>query len=88
MVVVGPLVCRPREPIVNYGVANPAVTLSAFHDNCFGGCTVTNCSCTTFFPYWSGTASTNLPSAPPLRLNQRDSRASNVAWDDGRWWWG
>jgi hypothetical protein len=28
-----------------------------------------------------------LASAPPLRSNQCDSVASNVAWDDGRWWW-
>ena len=27
-----------------------------------------------------------IPSAPPSTLNQRDSRASKVAWDG--WWWG
>lgn len=52
---------RELLSIVNYGAANPAVTGSAFHTNCFGGCTSTQCSCTAFVHYWSGTTSTNLP---------------------------
>jgi hypothetical protein len=52
---------RELLSIVNYGVANPAVTASAFHTNCFGGCVSTACSCTAFVHYWSGTAATNLP---------------------------
>jgi hypothetical protein len=52
---------RELSSLVNYGVANPAITTSAFHTNCFGGATVLNGSCTAFSFYWSSTASTNLP---------------------------
>jgi hypothetical protein len=54
---------RELLSLVNYGVANPAIEASAFHTNCFGGCTVSNCSCTAFFAYWTGTTVTNLPNA-------------------------
>jgi hypothetical protein len=52
---------RELLSIINYGVANPAVTTSAFHTNCSGGCTPTQCSCTAFLHHWSGTTATNLP---------------------------
>jgi hypothetical protein len=52
---------RELQSIVDYGVANPAVTSSAFYTNCFGGCTVLNCSCTAFAHHWSSTTVTNLP---------------------------
>jgi hypothetical protein len=52
---------RELLSLVHYGVANPAIMTSAFHTNCFGGCTVLNCSCTAFLNHWSSTSSTNLP---------------------------
>jgi len=52
---------RELQSLVNYGVSNPAITTSAFHTNCFGGCTVLNCSCTAFAHHWSSTTVTNLP---------------------------
>jgi hypothetical protein len=54
---------RELLSIVNYGVANPAITAAAFHSNCFGTCTVLNCSCTAFFAYWTSTTVTNLPNS-------------------------
>jgi hypothetical protein len=54
---------RELLSLVNYGVANPAITASAFHNNCFGSCTVLNCSCTAFFAYWTSTTVTNLPNS-------------------------
>src|SRR5262249_27463038 len=52
---------RELLSLVDYGVANPAVDPVAFYTNCFGGCTVSQCSCTAFFQYWSSTTVTNLP---------------------------
>lgn len=54
---------RELLSLVDYGVANPAILSSAFHTNCFGGCTVSNCSCTAFFAYWTSTTVTNLPNS-------------------------
>ena len=54
---------RELSSLVNYGAASPAITTSAFHTNCFGGCTVTQCSCTAFNFYWSSTTLTNLTTA-------------------------
>ncbi len=51
---------RELLSLVNYGVSNPAITSSAFHTNCFGGCDVSVCSCTAFLAYWSSTTVTNL----------------------------
>jgi hypothetical protein len=58
---------RELTSILNYGASNPAVVTSAFHTNCFGGCTSANvnplleCSCTTFLNHWTSTSLTNLP---------------------------
>jgi hypothetical protein len=54
---------RELQSLVNFGVANPAITSSAFHTNCFGGCTIANCSCTAFAHHWSSTTATNLSTA-------------------------
>jgi len=66
---------RELSSIVNYGAANPAVVTTAFHDNCFGGCTPLNCSCTAFFAYWSSTASTHLPNSE-FTVNFTDGTSS------------
>jgi hypothetical protein len=52
---------RELTSIVNYGASNPAILTSAFHTNCFGGCTNTSCSCTAFLNHWTSTSLTNLP---------------------------
>ena len=54
---------RELQSLVNYGAANPAIMSSAFHTNCFGGCTVLNCSCTAFLHHWSSTTATNTPAS-------------------------
>jgi hypothetical protein len=54
---------RELLSLVHYGVANPAIDSTAFHNNCFGGCTVLNCSCTAFFAHWTSTTVTNLTNA-------------------------
>jgi Protein of unknown function (DUF1566) len=54
---------RELLSLVDYGAANPAIETTAFHSNCFGGCTVSTCSCTAFFAYWTSTTVTNLPNS-------------------------
>jgi hypothetical protein len=56
---------RELQSILNYGTStsDPAVTLSAFHDDCFGGCNGIACSCTAFGGHWSSTTVRTLPTA-------------------------
>ncbi len=42
------------ESLVNLGAVDPSVD-AAFNTSCSGGCTVTTCSCTQSYNYWSAT---------------------------------
>jgi hypothetical protein len=66
---------RELLSLVDYGVANPAIDSSAFHTNCFGGCTPSVCSCTAFLAYWTGTTVTNLPGSA-FTVNFSDATVS------------
>ncbi|MEB2283137.1 MAG: hypothetical protein B6D46_03160 [Polyangiaceae bacterium UTPRO1] len=48
------------ESLLDLENVNPAVN-SVFNTSCTGGCTVTTCSCTQSFSYWSSTTYQNLP---------------------------
>jgi hypothetical protein len=45
---------KELQSIINYQNAGPAVS-AAFNANCASGCTVTTCSCTQSYIYWSST---------------------------------
>jgi hypothetical protein len=53
---------KELQSIVNYQNVNPPVS-AAFNTGCVGGCTVTSCSCTAVFSYWSST--TGATAFPP-----------------------
>ena len=53
---------RELQSIVNYGVVFPGPTVSpAFNAPCAPGCTVTACSCTASFSYWTSTTNSSNP---------------------------
>jgi hypothetical protein len=51
---------RELQSIINYGVANPAVS-PAFNTSCAPSCTVTTCSCTVSGSYWSSSTAAGFP---------------------------
>jgi hypothetical protein len=73
---------RELLSLVHYGAANPAIDASAFHDNCFGGCTVLQCSCTAFLAHWTGTTVTNL-STSVFTVNFTDGTVNVVTKSSG-----
>ena len=53
---------KELQSIVNYEVAYPGPTVSsAFNTGCAPGCTVTTCSCTRNYVYWSSTTGASGP---------------------------
>lgn len=54
------------QSLANYGAVNPAVH-APFHMGCVGSCTVTTCSCTQSWYYWSATTF-QTPSASAWRV--------------------
>jgi len=48
------------QSLANYGLVNPAID-PAFNTNCAASCTVTTCSCTQSFNYWSSTTDQHDP---------------------------
>jgi len=52
---------RELQAIINFGPPSPA-TYGAFDAGCSVGCTVTTCSCTQPYYYWSSTSGELIPS--------------------------
>jgi hypothetical protein len=59
------------QTLVDYGNREPAID-AVFNQNCSGGCTVTNCSCTASNAYWSSTF-----------IHERSARVWSVYFDEG-----